>query len=558
MTSGLRPATLALVLLAAPASAQVVRGTVTDTRTQAPIPGVVVSLEDATAGARSGQREVLTNERGEYAVQAGAPGRYLLTAKRVGLKRFVSPPFDLAAGAGKRVDITLEPIDFTASLPVISVVTDAPCTLRPSEATRVAALWDEARAALTASRLALRDRLFTATMVRYTRELTPVALRVVREEQSTQRGATERPFFALEPVELSRLGYMHPDANGGHIFYAPDAAVLTSGEFLRDHCFALAPPSRERRALVGLSFEPVEGRSIPDIRGSFWMDSATHELRLVEFRYVNVGRAVPKGDPRGEVRFAMTPNGTWYVSRWFIRMPQLGPAPSSGLAGAAPPLEVVRYKEDGGDVTPDGLRATARGATLTGRAMDSTGRHPLSGATVRLAGTPWKATTRTDGYFRLDSLPAGGFSLVLEHPDYDALGLLAAEQDLDIEESSQSVTALQALDTERILRRLCSTDELGQDRGAVRIVVAHPQVAFVRVRYDTFEKPNTANTSIRIVPHTEESTLDDRNAAAFCDLPAQQPIRVELLAPDKTIVARDELRLQAGAMHARRIAPSPR
>jgi hypothetical protein len=296
-------------------------------------------------------------------------------------------------------------------------------------------------------------------------------------------------------------------------------------------------------------------RSVPELRGSFWMDSATRELRLVEFRYVNVGQAVPKGDPRGEVRFDVTRNGTWYVSRWFIRMPEVGTSGSSGLPGGTLPLEVVRYKEDGGEVVPDGAGLGRPAATLTGRAMDSTGRTALRGATVRLSGTAYAATTRPDGYFRLDSLPPGNFTLILEHPDYDALGTLAAEQELEIVEASQSVTALQAIRTEQLLRRLCNRGELDEDRGTVRLVVARSDVTAARLRYDTFERPNTVNTSIRIVPHTEEGGLDERRSATFCNIPARVPVRIELLGADRSVVGRDSLRLRPGAVHAVRLPP---
>lgn len=547
-----------LLLIAAPAAAQVVRGTVTDARTRAPIPGVVVQLDEAGARASTQPalvRAALSDARGEFAVQAGTAGRFVLSAKRVGLKRFVSEPFTLGAGDARRIDISLEPIDFTAALPVIEVVADAPCSVRPNEAARVAALWDEARAALTASRLALRDRLFTATMVRYSRQLSASGVRVVSERQNVTRGVTERPFYALDPAELSTTGYMRPEVDGANTFFAPDAEILTSGEFLRDHCFSLAAPSRERAGLVGLSFEPVPSRMAPEIRGSFWMDSATRELRLVEFRYVNVARAVPRGDPRGEVRFANTPNGTWYVSRWFIRMPELAAGRPSGLPGVAAPLEVVRYKEDGGEVTPDGARMTSRAASLTGRVMDSTGRAPLPGATLRLSGTAYSATTRADGYFRLDSLPAGGFTLLLEHPGYQALGLIAGEQDLDIVEASQSVTAMQAMTTEQVMRRLCGRGTLDEDRSSLRVIVTRPDVTVARIRYTLFEKPNTASTSIRMVPRSEVSELDAARSAVFCNIPARQPIRVELLGPDRAVVVADSVRLRPGDAHALRLPP---
>jgi hypothetical protein len=546
VTMGLR-ALAALVLLSSPGAAQVVRGVVRDSLTQAPVPGVVVSLDaPSSAGdtAASGRRaslalSVLTNERGEFAVRAPAAGRWILSAKRVGLKRFESAPLDLAAGESRRMDLLLARIDF-ATLPEVAVTTDAPCAMNPAEGRRVAALWDEARAALTATRLSVRDRLFRATIVRYTRTLTPGALRVIGEDLSTRRGVTEQPFVSLAAQRLSAGGYVQVDQEGAHVYYAPDAGVLTSPEFLRDHCFRVARDTRARPGLAGLAFEPVSSRSQPDIRGALWLDSASFELRLVEFRYTNLPREQQLVEARGEVRFGHLPNGAWHVSRWFIRMPEYRaarPSPTIPLGGG---MTLSHYKEEGGEVTVDGATSLVRGATLNGRALDSTGRAPLRGATVRLSGTRYATPVRADGSFTLDSLPAGAFTLVLEHPGYADLGMFATEQDLEIAEGRRSVTVVQALGTEQILRRLCGKGEFDMERTAARVVVrgtdgAPRQGIAIRVRYDSFAIPNTVNQSVRIQPQRLDTETDEQGAAVFCDLPSAQPVRFEAaLTPERT------------------------
>ncbi|MBC7895498.1 MAG: carboxypeptidase regulatory-like domain-containing protein, partial [Cytophagaceae bacterium] len=243
---------MSLLAIAGPLHGQVVRGVVRDARTQAPIPGVIVALDEAgetRITTDSLQRAslilaVLTNERGEYSVQAIKVGRWVISAKMVGLRRYISPPFDMGVGENVRRDITLEPIDFTASLPTVSVTTDAPCSINPRESQRVAAMWEEARTALTAAQLSLRDRLFRATVVRYQRQLSPNGLRVLRQDQNVRRGVTERPFVSVAAERLSREGYVQTDAGGDLTFNAPDADVLTSTAFVRDHCFSVSRPSR--------------------------------------------------------------------------------------------------------------------------------------------------------------------------------------------------------------------------------------------------------------------------------------------------------------------------
>lgn len=527
-----------VLAIAGPLHAQVVRGVVRDSRTQAPIPGVIVALDEAGETgviADSLQRSslvlaVLTNERGEYSVQAGRRGRWVVSAKRVGLRRYVSPPFQMNVGENLRRDITLEPIDFTASLPTIAVTTDAPCSVNQHERDRVAAMWEEARAALTAAQLSLRDRLFRATVVRYQRELSPTGLRVLKHEQAMRRGVTERAFVSVAPDRLSSLGYVQAGAEGDLIFNAPDAEVLTSTAFVRDHCFSVRRPDRERAGLIGLAFQPVSSRRVPGIQGALWLDSTNYALRLVEFRYTKLPPPLQPEHARGEVQFGHLPNGAWYVSRWFIRMPEYKAAQVSArvVVGGSPTLNL--YREEGGDVTIDGMLSEVRAAKLTGMATDSVGR-PLRDAVVRLAGTQYSARVGTDGNFRFDSLAAGAYTLRLEHADYAALGLLAAEQELEVAEGRAAVTAVRALTSEQVLRRLCGVSTFDGDVAAVRVSVrgAAPTLPGleVRARWSLFERPTGGAGPASIRPITEKATTDTAGTVMFCKVPARQQIRFE-------------------------------
>jgi hypothetical protein len=545
------------------ANAQVVRGVVRDRETGAPVPGVVVTLDeaverldtDAALRRSSLVLAVLSDDRGEFAIRAGFAGRFVLTAKQVGLTRFQSAPFALAVGQTHRLEVNVSPIDFTATLAAVTVLTDAPCSVRPTERRHVAALWEEARTALTASRLSLRDRQFRATVVRYVRQLAPRTLRVLHEERTTKRGVVERAFLSLAAADLTSSGYVQPDGDGGNVWYAPDAAVLTSSEFLRDHCFSVAAGGGRTPGLVGLAFEPVKTRRLPDIRGAMWMDSATFELRRVEFSYVGVDPMIKPGDAGGEVRFTRLANGSWFVSRWHIRMPQLGrvPAPAGVVFQAKPEITIVQYKEEGGDVVPDGARSEVRTAVLTGRALDSTGRAPLRGSTVRIAGTPYESRVLEDGLFRIDSLPAGAYTLVLSHPVYGALGMLAAEQDLEIAEGSSSVTALQAAGTSVILGRLCGIRELAEDQVVARVTVsskgAPVPAAVVRLHFETFSKDHEDRLNIH--PTMLQVTTDSTGSARYCDVRARTRLRFEHVSADgKDVLASQTLIAPPGSILA--------
>lgn len=527
-----------LLAMAGPLHAQIVRGVVRDTRTQAPIPGVIVALDEAREGgiADADRRSsmvlaVLTNDRGEFSVQAPGAGRWVISAKMVGMRRWVSAPFQMNVGESVRRDITLESIDFTASLPTVAVTTDAPCSINERESQRIAVMWEEARAALTAAQLSVRDRLFSATVVRYQRQLSPRDLRVLRDNHTTRRGVTEHAFVSVAPDRLSNEGYVQKDAEGGLTFNAPDAEVLTSQAFVRDHCFSLSRPARNRPGLIGLGFQPVRTRNVPGIQGAIWLDARDYTLRVVDFHYTKMPEHVLPEHAMGEVHFGHLPNGAWYVSRWFIRMAEFKTEQRNTrvLIAASPAINV--YREEGGDVTIDGVVSEVRSARLTGRATDSTGR-PLRDAIVRIAGTQHAAPVSADGTFRIDSLAAGRYTLSLEQRDYAALGLVAAEQDLEVVEGRPATTALMALNSEQVLRRLCSVNGFEGDVAAVRVSVrdgnnAAVRDVAVRARFNVFERPTGGVGPAAVRPITEAAQTDSSGIAMFCSLPARQQVRFE-------------------------------
>ncbi|MFP5355382.1 MAG: carboxypeptidase regulatory-like domain-containing protein, partial [Gemmatimonadota bacterium] len=207
---------LAIVLLLAVhvpqgAQAQLVRGTVREAGTGAPLAGVVVSIQRPEPGRPEQGRPVpslvatLTNAGGEYAISPNDTGRFTLTAKRIGARQFQSPTFTLARGQTHALDITLDPVRF--DLPTVTVSGVTPCRARAEDRGRIAALWEEARTAISASELSLRDRLFRATMTRYQRELEPRRLVTRSETQDVRRGVTEHAFVSVPAESLAAHGY---------------------------------------------------------------------------------------------------------------------------------------------------------------------------------------------------------------------------------------------------------------------------------------------------------------------------------------------------------------
>lgn len=449
---------LAVCCATSAASAQVIRGVVIERTTDAPLVGVIVELSPAAGG---GDRvaSALTDPSGAFALRAPAAGRFVVTAKRIGVRRYMSAPIEIGAGETKTLRIVLEALDYR--LPEIVVTSEkALCTSDPSESARGAAMWEEVRSALDAAQISLRDRLFSAEVTRYARELDPRTKRVVNETRSETRAVVASPILTASPESLSTFGYWSTDAKGGTIYRGPDAEALLSDAFLRDHCFHLAKGEKGRSGLTGLAFAPVAGRSVPDIVGNFWLDAKSFELRLVDFTYDRVKAGVDSSALGGEVHFARLSNGAWTVRRWFLRLPAQGrPTQPLSTEGSSPWVLVrpstSRLSEEGGLVTTDEQRAPVRPATVEGVLRDSTGKRPLAQVQVRLTGTTLSTSTDAAGRFVFSPVPPGSYAIRATTAGYDSLGAAAAELQLALGDGETKRVELQAATTRALTERLC-------------------------------------------------------------------------------------------------------
>ena len=345
---------LAIVCLAPRLGAQVVRGRVTDRESGSAQGGVVVELRTDQGDARVAAS--LSAPDGQYALRAPGAGRYAVVTKRIGVRRTRTEPFDLGAGEAIVRDIQVDVM--VAALPEIRVLGLATCDPAAEEGARVNALWDEARTALDATQLSLRDKLYRASVTRYVRELDLRTHRVLTETKSQVSGVVSRPFAAIDGDSLSRAGYVQPRVGGGSTFFGPDAEILLSDAFLRDHCFHEARPTRAQKGLVGLGFRPAAGRTVPDVVGALWLDERTFELRYVSFAYSRVPTGADSAFTGGEVHFTRLAGGAWMVSRWFLRLPVVArPSAPVGTEVTQAPWVLVRpafaLREEGGTVVAE-------------------------------------------------------------------------------------------------------------------------------------------------------------------------------------------------------------
>lgn len=330
-------ATLVLLhaIIAAPAGAQEVRGTVRLEALNDPVSAAVVELLDESGAA---VRRSLTDERGVYRIVAPNTGQYRLRVERIGLAAHVSAAFDVpAAGVLIRdVVVGLEPI----SLAGITVERTSRCSLQRDAPVSIQRLWDEASKMLRS--VSLLENVWSVRFdVRHWERDIDVRTRFpsnVRERRSVVTHA--QPFASIPPEALLLGGFIREEGDST-AYYAPDADALLSDAFLQAYCFRVVS-GRDGR--IGLGFEPIEPAAGQDIKGVLWLDRQTAALQELEFNYTNVESAALDLRTGGSVSFAQLANGAWIISRWQLRMPRFA------IVNGMPTGRIVLVHEAGGEV----------------------------------------------------------------------------------------------------------------------------------------------------------------------------------------------------------------
>jgi hypothetical protein len=417
-------AALALLLVARAALGQTVKGTVV--AGDRPVSGVVVLLVDPSA------KEVgraLTNERGEYRLTAPRPGSYRVRTMRIGFQS-LSTPFFLI-GADAEVERRLAVSEVAFALDTVRAVGRNQCKVIAADSSSVvAAVWDQVRNALLATRLSLGDRTILATTVGYMQMLEIVRRRVGEQQSNIRSDFLRQPWRSMPPEALHRSGYVATEAGDVRTYNAPGIDALLSDEFAGDHCLKIADKSDRER--FGIAFEPTPDRGkIPEIRGQIWLDRATSELRSLEYRYVNVSKDEER-DAGGEMSFVRMKNGMWAISTWKIRMPTMVLVPVyENMRVVGQDQRVDSIKVEGGELVAvvsavAGRRDTLWSRppmTLAGVVTDSVTSKPIRGAVVALAAARRVDTTDTDGRFAIGDMLPGNYQLEVRTPSLDSVAM---------------------------------------------------------------------------------------------------------------------------------------
>jgi hypothetical protein len=540
--------------------AQVVRGVVRDSASGQPAAGVLVALVQRASGER---RTVLTDEEGRFAVAASGAGSYALETKRIGVRPTLWPEFTLGVGEARDVSLTVAPV--VAVLDAVRVTGRSYCGQRVAEGAETATLWEEVRAALTATRLTREGRSFPVTIVRFKRTLDPATFEVRAEERREESGTTSNPFVSAPHASLSAHGYVINDDSGEFLEYrAPDVDALLSDSFIRDHCFRAVLGSNAQTELIGLSFEPTSARKVPDIAGVLWIDAQTRQLRRLEYRYTRAPLEVSGPFPLSYIEYARMASGAWIVQRWAIRMPRVaragpGEGPGNPFASGPPRIRLVAVVEEGGEALI-GTRQTSRETyAVEGAVFDSSTGRPLAGARVSLRGTPFNATADAAGRFRMQLPDTGSYMLVFEHPRLDSLGFEVPSRTVHV--AGRLTTADVAVPPLAIVRSaLCPSSRGAERTGIIHGIVRNPTgvaMSWETIKYrwaqytlapTSAQAPSPAVTGVPVIRSAPGASFvaDSRGRYLICDVP---PGRYRLtLESEAGDVAESDVLIGAGEL----------
>ncbi len=324
------------VLWTVPLEAQTVRGQLVDSISRSPLGGAFLTLVDQQGVERA---RAITDDAGQFVLLAPAPGSYRLRSKRIGFRPYLSPALALRTGETTTYRMAIDPIPI--ALKEVVVAGERQCDIDAGgSGASVAALWEEVREALAAVAWTSRVSGYWYDLTHFQRELTPGGKRLGPDSTWHEVGFQQVPFRSAPATELAALGYVIV-AEDGWTYHGPDADVLLSEPFLATHCFE----TKAANGLVGLGFTPARGRTLPDIKGTLWIDDDTGELRYLEFSYTNLPEHVIEPRAGGHFEFMRVPSGAWIVRDWVIRMPIARIVQGPYQSGVP---QVVAFREAGG------------------------------------------------------------------------------------------------------------------------------------------------------------------------------------------------------------------
>jgi hypothetical protein len=403
-----------------------------------PVSGVVVALLDSTSSVVA---RALSGESGSFRLAGARGGTYRLRTMRIGYHPATSDAFSLQLGGEIEKRVALSAIQ--VSLDTVRVVDRNPCR-QPSDQSATYSALEQVRTALSAAQSTLSGHSISATTVAYDRTLDADGKHVVKQQSRTSTAYVTQPWRAITPDSGHRAGFVLASDDGSITYFAPSIEILLSNVFIEDHCFKIVTDPK-RPDLVGVAFEPsLERRSLPELKGTLWLNRTSAELQSLDYHYVNVSVEQEDAGAGGDISFAKLRNGGWVISRWQIRMPVLERVVRAKALGGNH-VHLAEVQVAGGEIqlvtrlngaTIDTLWSR-RGLTLVGIVVDSTRGTPIVNARVDLAGAQRSATTDEQGRFAIPDVLPGTYSVETRTAELDALGT-AIQSTIALEDSTSS------------------------------------------------------------------------------------------------------------------------
>ncbi|MEO8336998.1 MAG: carboxypeptidase regulatory-like domain-containing protein [bacterium] len=555
--------------------AQTIRGRITAKDSSMLAGNIAVATDDR--GVDVGR--ALSGARGQFLLTLAKPGTYSVRVLRIGHRPTQGPSLSLAAADTVSVVIALP--DAPIMLAAATVREDRTCRVGSDTGLAVARVWEEARKAMLASRLTNGTAPLIAEWIEYDRS-TDVSEKIVRSQQvRAVRQGTTHAFKSRSPQLLDDEGYVTLDDKGVN-YYAPDADVLLSDEFVASHCFQLAAVDGVAKNLIGVSFEPAEERAEKrDIRGTLWLDRDRAELRTLDFRYTNLPDAALTARAGGRVEFLRLDDGNWLINRWSIRMPLLG-APYRRSADGTRRLvvttvtSVVRsIQTTGGEVTSvmrgDSVIHRAEGPRLTVQVTSGDALISPRQATLTLDGTNYSATADEHGFMSPRAVLAGRYVARVRTALMDSLEIPSVEREIEVGTGS-SVDSVALPAATKVAQMACEPTRLADGHGmligGVRSTRA-ADIAGARI-VASWENEIDGGGLANGIPRLTRSTLETRSDADglwhVCGVPRERAITVRVDTDSGVAIATARLETSApfaavalaiAPVVALAVAPSP-
>ncbi|HXC26286.1 MAG TPA: carboxypeptidase regulatory-like domain-containing protein [Gemmatimonadaceae bacterium] len=177
------------------------------------------------------------------------------------------------------------------------------------------------------------------------------------------------------------------------------------------------------------------------------------------------------------------------------------------------------------DVAHSSAQSSGQGGVLVGIVVDSLHDGPLAGALVTVVQLPRRSVmTSPSGAFRLDSLPPGKYTLDIQHPVIDSLGIQVRSDTLLVAAGQTQTAFLSVPSPARIAATICSP--LQQHLGPAVLVGqvldadAGTPMAGAEVSIVWLETQASLQTGVHTIPHLRKATVAPDGTFRVCGLPA--------------------------------------